>query len=244
MGDEIRVEQDGAILRVTLNRPATGNDVTDDMARQLGELLARAGDVSRLVVLRGAGADFCVGRAGGRPQPSTPPEALARRRQTEVIFDCYGAFRRASVPILGVVQGRALGFGCSIAALCDITLASEAATFQVPEMGPSHHADDGALLARRPPVAQGHRLSRLHVGGGVGAKGDDVRPRQRRGPGVGARRRRRERLRRHPADGAAGDARGEGISAQRHAYGRARRSGFARNLHATINSSSEMRRNG
>jgi enoyl-CoA hydratase len=38
------------------------------------------------------------------------------------------------VPIIGVVQGRALGFGCSIAALCDVTLAAESATFQVPEM--------------------------------------------------------------------------------------------------------------
>jgi enoyl-CoA hydratase/carnithine racemase len=38
------------------------------------------------------------------------------------------------VPIVGVVHGRALGFGCSIAALCDITLATENARFQVPEM--------------------------------------------------------------------------------------------------------------
>jgi len=62
-------------------------------------------------------------------------EALERRNSTEVIFDCYNAFRRARVPVIGVIQGRALGFGCAMAALCDITIASDAATFQIPEMG-------------------------------------------------------------------------------------------------------------
>ena len=38
------------------------------------------------------------------------------------------------MPVIGVVQGRALGFGCAIAAVCDITLASDKAQFQVPEM--------------------------------------------------------------------------------------------------------------
>ena len=38
------------------------------------------------------------------------------------------------VPIIAVVHGRALGFGCAIAAACDITLAGDKAKFQVPEM--------------------------------------------------------------------------------------------------------------
>ena len=61
-------------------------------------------------------------------------EALERRDSTECIFECYNSFRKSPVPIIGVVQGKALGFGCSIAALCDITIAAESATFQVPEM--------------------------------------------------------------------------------------------------------------
>ena len=42
--------------------------------------------------------------------------------------------RRSPAPIVGVVQGRALGFGCALAALFDITIASATATFQLPEM--------------------------------------------------------------------------------------------------------------
>ena len=136
MSNEILVQQDGPILRVTLNRPDAGNGVSDDMAAELAGILNGAADTSQFVVLRGAGPDFCTGRAhtGGRA-PEGPPEALALRRRNEVVFNCYGAFRRSPIPIVGVVQGRAVGFGCALAALCDITIASDAAKFQLPEMG-------------------------------------------------------------------------------------------------------------
>ena len=133
MTDDIIVKERDEVLYLTLNRPETGNAVSDEMAAELTGLLRSASSRSRLVVLRGAGADFCIGRAAGRPKLSSQ-EALQRRRSTEVIFDCYAAFRSASVPILSLVQGKALGFGCSIAALCDITIATEDACFQIPEM--------------------------------------------------------------------------------------------------------------
>jgi enoyl-CoA hydratase len=136
MSNEILVQQDGPVLRITLNRPNEGNGVSNDMAAELTGILDRAADTSQFVLLRGAGPDFCVGRwHSGGSAPQFPPEALALRRRNEVIFDCYGAFRRSPVPIVGVVQGRALGFGCALAALCDITIASAGATFQLPEMG-------------------------------------------------------------------------------------------------------------
>src|SRR4029450_14088992 len=68
---------------------------------------------------------------GTRP-PGAPPEAFELRRRNDV--DCYGAFRRCEIPVIGVVRGRAFGFGCAIAAVCDITLAADTAKFQVPEM--------------------------------------------------------------------------------------------------------------
>jgi enoyl-CoA hydratase len=133
MSDDILAEQDGPVLRLTLNRPDAGNAATDAMAAQLTRLLEHAAERSRLVLLRGAGADFCVGRAPTAPPPR-PEEALDRRRQSDVIFDCYGAFRRSAVPVVCAVQGRALGFGCALAAVADITVASEQAVFQIPEM--------------------------------------------------------------------------------------------------------------
>ena len=133
MSDDILTRRSGPVFEVILNRPGDGNAATDAMAADLTRIISEAAQTSHFIILRGAGSDFCVGRSSmGRPAGSL--EALDRRRSSEVIFDCYGAFRHSPVPIVGVVQGRALGFGCALAALCDITLASDAATFQVPEM--------------------------------------------------------------------------------------------------------------
>jgi len=134
MAKDILVKQDGPILRITLNQPKRGNAVTDDMVRELTRLIRGAPKKSDIVVLRGAGKDFCIGRATMGQQPAVMPEALVRKRQYDVIFNAYAAIRTTPIPVIGVVQGRALGFGCAVAALCDITIASDASTFQIPEM--------------------------------------------------------------------------------------------------------------
>ena len=87
-----------------------------------------------MVVLRGNGKDFCVGRAGMGSRPAVEPTAYARRNFSDVVFDAYGAMRNCPVPIIAVVHGGAHGFGCAIAAACEITLASDKAVFSVPEM--------------------------------------------------------------------------------------------------------------
>jgi len=144
MSNEILAEQDGGMLRVTINRPDAGNAMTDAMALELTGIVNAAPKAARMVLLRGAGADFCVGRAtmgatgpaqsSSSAVPAKEPEAMERRRYSDIVFNTYGAIRDCEVPVVCVVQGRALGFGCAVAAVADITLASDGATFQVPEM--------------------------------------------------------------------------------------------------------------
>ena len=135
MANEIVTARKGPVLEITLNRPEIGNAASDAMAVELAKLLLSAGESAEIAVLRGAGDDFCVGREtmGKRP-PGQQPDALELRRRNDVVFNCYGAFRRCEIPVIGVVRGRAFGFGCAIAAVCDITLAADSAKFQVPEM--------------------------------------------------------------------------------------------------------------
>ena len=134
MSSDILTKQDGPILRITLNQPERGNAVTDDMVRELTQFIGDAQKNSDIVVLRGAGKDFCVGRFGMGSRPAVEPTAFERRNFSDVVFDAYGAMRSCPIPIIAVVQGGAHGFGCAIAAACDITLASDKATFSVPEM--------------------------------------------------------------------------------------------------------------
>jgi enoyl-CoA hydratase len=134
MSDDIVSKQDGPVLRITLNRPERGNAVSDEMVAELTRLIDGASKNADMVVLRGAGKDFCVGRAGMGARPAVEPTALERRVFSDVVFDCYGAMRNSPIPVIAVVQGGAHGFGCAIAAACDITIASDAAKFSVPEM--------------------------------------------------------------------------------------------------------------
>ena len=71
------MKQDGPILRITLNAPDRGNAVTDDMVRDAdAALIDDAAKTSDIVVLRGAGKDFCVGRAGMGARPTLGADRL------------------------------------------------------------------------------------------------------------------------------------------------------------------------
>ena len=123
---------EGKIVTITLDRPEKGNRLTNDMVRELTALLNGVDETAQAIAFRGAGEDFCLGRdvMGGEPKV----EAYELRTLNEVVFDCYAAFRNSKVPIVGVAQGRSLGFSCALAAICDITLATPGSRFALPEM--------------------------------------------------------------------------------------------------------------
>jgi enoyl-CoA hydratase/carnithine racemase len=134
MADPILKEKDGDITSITLNRPEAGNRQTDATWAELTRMLDDAAIDSRLILFKGAGEDFCLGRETmGQPPPTPAPEAYTVRDRSDTIFNLYGAFRNAKAPIIGIVQGRAVGLGCALAALCDITIAGDKARFQFPE---------------------------------------------------------------------------------------------------------------
>jgi enoyl-CoA hydratase/carnithine racemase len=134
MADPVLVQKEGDITTITLNRPDVGNRQTDATWAQVTRMFDEAAKTSRSILFQGAGDDFCMGReAMGQMDPGAAPEAYAVRDRAETIFNLYGAFRNARVPIIGIVQGRAVGLGCALAALCDITIASDKARFSFPE---------------------------------------------------------------------------------------------------------------
>ena len=136
MSQDILVKQDGPILTVTLNRPDAGNGVTDPMALEFTDIISRAHETAEIVVLRANGPDFCIGRAPRAANAPPPhPEAYTRRAEYDPIFNAYWAIRRSPVPVVGVIHGKTMGFGTAITALCDVSFASDKATFNIPEMG-------------------------------------------------------------------------------------------------------------
>jgi enoyl-CoA hydratase len=108
MAEPVLVTQENDITTIMLNRPEVGNRQSDATWAQVTQMFDDAAKSSRLIIFKGAGDDFCLGRDSMGVAPPTPgPEAYAVRERSETIFNLYGAFRNAKVPIIGAVQGRA-----------------------------------------------------------------------------------------------------------------------------------------
>ena len=137
MSEPIEVRRDGAFLRLTINRPERGNMLTMVHVNEVSAQIEAAGcdPEIKAIVIRGAGENFCLGRdPEGAPEKAPQTAVDMRNALTGPILRMYAAVRGAEVPVIAAVQGSAAGFGCAVAAVCDITVAADDATFALPEM--------------------------------------------------------------------------------------------------------------
>ena len=129
MTDGLRVEVDGRVATLTLDRPSALNALTVPVKvalRETLEALARDRAV-RAVILTGAGRAFCAGQdLAERDEPDAAPlEVEVRERYNPIIR----AIRSMGQPVIAAVNGVAAGAGASIAFACDIRIAAEEARF-------------------------------------------------------------------------------------------------------------------
>jgi methylglutaconyl-CoA hydratase len=127
----IRVEHEGAVLRVTLNRPEVRNAFNPRLIAELNAVFGglTAGGATRAVVLSGSGAAFCAGadlnwmrEMAGNSHDENVADALR-------LVDMLEAVDASPVPVIGRVHGAALGGGTGLAACCDIVVATDDAQF-------------------------------------------------------------------------------------------------------------------
>ena len=133
MADNIRNSTENGITYITIKDGDNGNRVSDEMAAEMAAMIDEASISSKAVMLTTEGEDFCLGRAVMGEKPGKLPEAYVMRGKFDVVFDFYDSFRRCSIPVIGRVQGKACGFGCAMAALTDITIAADTSQYQLPE---------------------------------------------------------------------------------------------------------------
>ncbi|MEV4098738.1 enoyl-CoA hydratase/isomerase family protein [Nonomuraea sp. NPDC049649] len=125
-GQPVEVVESGAVTTCVLNRPESGNMLDATMLDALAGAVSRAADRgSRVLVLRAAGPDFCLGRKGpkidGVPTPAILAAEFARvQGVNELVEDFPGL-------TVSVVHGQALGAGASLAGRCDLVIAARGA---------------------------------------------------------------------------------------------------------------------
>src|SRR5947207_8792363 len=135
---DLLFERRGAVAWATLNRPEVRNALTPDMRNRLIEVVEEVGadPELRCLVITGAGEGFCTGAdirgASKRQGGSGPSERVAGAAREVIVTGVQRLFRalwNLEVPTIAAVNGTAAGFGCHLAWMCDLVIASENARF-------------------------------------------------------------------------------------------------------------------
>ncbi len=169
--ETIKVDRDGPLLTIILNRPERLNAMPPAMADEIGQVFYELGD-ARAVRIPGEGKGFCSGAdlsARGSDSALTGKggshEALNNHYNPAVSH-----LIRADVPVICAVNGPAAGVGCSLALAADFTIASKNAYFLQAFVNIGLVPDGGStwLLARAIGRARATRM--MMLGEKIGAE--------------------------------------------------------------------------
>ena len=127
----ILYQVDRGVARITLNRPEKRNALNPEITAELKDAIAHS---DQLILLSGAGADFCSGADLSGLQSMFEAGVMDHLSSARALAELFLAMRRHPRPIIAAVRGRALAGGCGLATAADIVLASESARFGYPEV--------------------------------------------------------------------------------------------------------------
>jgi 2-(1,2-epoxy-1,2-dihydrophenyl)acetyl-CoA isomerase len=162
--EHIRVEAEGPLTIITLNKPERLNAMSPQMANEIGQVFYDLGE-ARAVLITGEGKGFCSGadlsaRGEGSALGSKggSHEALTRHYNPAIT-----QILRAEVPVICAVNGPAAGVGCSLALAADFTIAGKSAYFLQAFVNIGLVPDGGStwLLARAIGRARATRMMML-----------------------------------------------------------------------------------
>jgi methylglutaconyl-CoA hydratase len=128
--------RDGGVLTLTLNRPDKRNALSVAVIEHLHQAL-EAADLDpevRVVMITGAGKDFCAGADLEELLASADASPEANEAAALRLGGLFGRIRQLPKPVVAVVRGRALAGGAGLMTACDIVLAGAGAQVGYPEV--------------------------------------------------------------------------------------------------------------
>ena len=151
MADVVRYQRDGAIARVTMNRPEYRNAQNSAMTYALDDAFYRAAgdDEVKVIVLAGEGRHFSAGHDIGTPERDVdrsfdrraglwwdhvgqPGGESRYAREQEVYLGMCRRWRELPKPMIAQVQGACIAGGLMLAWVCDLIVAADDAFFADP----------------------------------------------------------------------------------------------------------------
>lgn len=135
--ERILVRNADRIAYITLNRPDKRNALDGRTVSELKDAIREcdASPDTRVIVLRGAGPDFCAGAdlaelelIAGNDDP------LVNIADADALGELFTLMRRVAAPIVAAVHGNAIAGGAGLATACDLIIASDSAQFGYPEI--------------------------------------------------------------------------------------------------------------
>lgn len=132
----IKVERDGSLGRITLNRPEARNPLDNVTAREVLAAMEQhfADDLVRSIVINGAGDAFCAGGDLRQMNQFGDMPAAEALDWPSAIVAAHKRMLSADKPVIAAVNGPASAGGMGLAGMCDVVLAVESATFAMPEV--------------------------------------------------------------------------------------------------------------
>ena len=135
--DRVLYETEGGIAVLTLNRPEKRNAIDDALIEQLDAALGRAAadDAVRVIVIRGAGKDFCAGADLSQlERVAAGADPIQNLEDASALADLLIAIRRNPKPIIAAVHGNAFAGGAGLATACDMIVCADSARFAYTEV--------------------------------------------------------------------------------------------------------------
>ena len=131
---DVLVEREGAILKITLNRPEKLNALSAEMRQTLAQTFIDLQDdrETRCVVITGAGRGFCSGAdtSNQARRADSGDDALgAPWRRPHPERDISLMIQKCDKPVIGAINGVAVGWGFGLTMMCDVRYASSEARF-------------------------------------------------------------------------------------------------------------------
>ena len=171
----ILIDRDGPILRLTLNRPEVRNAFDEEVIQAISAAAASASEDPslRVVVLAGKGKAFCAGADIAWMAKAIAYSRLENLSDAEDLARMLERLDTLPVPVIGRIQGSALGGGVGLAAICDTVIAADTAVFALTEV----------KLGILPAVVAPYVLRKIGISAArelflTGARFDAVRARQ------------------------------------------------------------------